>query len=1359
LRNNRGRLLFETLESRSLLASLFSGFETALRPELNLAEPSSVESIELRAEGEDDRFVGVESDPYLPNFGHVANAGSRPIVESTANGVWEASVPAVNASSIVLVKHRVVIQSNVLVHTIVVQPGGSLTFSRTQNSSLRVVTLQVLEGGLLDLGTKASPIANVRAEISFRDLPVNTANDPAQYGNGLLVHGKVTMHGRELANTFVESQSEILQGQQTLAVEGNLGGWVAGDKLLVPDTSQMPYDYCVCWQSKYEIGELASNTTNSLMLASAARFDHLGARNTEGQLVFSPHVANLTRSVLLRSENPTGTRGHVMLLDGADAEIQYVEFKDLGRTTNAALDSTVFDAGGNVVDIGTNQVGRYPLHIHHVHGPETPQSSGKQFTIVGNSIYSTGRAVKWGITIHNSHYGLISHNVLYNIDGAGIATEDGSESFNVISNNFISRIGGTGDRGKFTDGREGSGIWLRRPNNYVDNNVVTGALKAAYLLFGGDNTAPPPVRIPAFQGAHADPEFLYVPAETMTLRSFSGNVAYASYVGLELWYMGFNNYTDPTKLPLSETVISDLGLWHNFSMPIFGIQVNSFRFENTKIYGDPSQFGAYNFHTGVVIHDAISVTFNNLVVENYRTGIESPLRVAKLDPSLALADVDPFTINGGRLANQQNVVITNPAEEGFVSFAPRSILIKNVDFAADSRGVSSSNIEMKYFAGRFTNLAQKDVVQVVNYDNTGKDYRLYYSQQAPDFIVPQTGSLSFAGPGSPLAAPVAGLTNRQAWERYGISIGGEVAPGDASHPLAIKVAGIRGLVFPGALSSTVLKAILTDTGNTRDFITSAQRLELLGEGRPAGTVAVTWAGQRIGTAVVDANGQWRYDFRRQLLASGEHVFGVQELNSSGVAVGNVSNRIVTIRPNVAQLQATVYPVYNDAVGGELAAKVTITDRDAGDSHALALSQQNQFVINSAGEIRVVNSARLMAGTSYNLLVSAADSAGLVATKNVTVLVTKRPAGDWVTRLNYTEFGQLTAEDVPYLTAQQIASIPNIYWFSRMSSSARAALSATQVQQLTNLQSVGTVTLLTPPQIAELTLAQVQSLGFQDFGFLPVSQISNLSALQIASISDAYWLRQIPAGVRAALTAGQVVHLRYNQGMIALLTLNQRQSLTPSQVRTITFVDFEFLPASQVGHLSSGQVASIPNPYWLERMGSTTRAALTSVQIAALNIGPSGMIALLTATQRSALIPFQIQTLTYVDFEYLPATQMQHLNRLQIASIETYWMSRIPAASRLGFTPTQIQQINLESVGIIALLTLPQRAMLTDFQIQQLTYQDFRFLPNDLVVRLTDNQLLSIRHSYWFFQFSDEARAILLRNGVSWVDGIGVVIRR
>jgi hypothetical protein len=1354
VRSRRPKLLFEILESRTLLASIAS---IVMRPE----GAGDFESayIGLHAEGEDDRYLGGDHDPYLPNFGHIANSRGRAIVKTVADGDWRTAAPAANADNILLVKHNVSLRGEIVAHTVVVQSGARLSFSRTENTSLRAVTLQVLEGGTLDLGTQVSPISHVRAEIVFRDVPLDLAIDPAQYGNGLLVFGNVTMHGRELSQTFAESSSEILKGQSTLAVKGGVEGWAAGDKLLIPDTRQFKYDQSVTWLNNYETIELARATPNLLTLSRATASDHLGARNTSRELVFSPHIANLTRTVVLRSENPNGVKGHMMFLDHANVDIRFVEMRDLGRTTISELDSTEFDAFGNPVRIGRNQVGRYPLHIHHLSGPEVPPANGMQYTVLGNSIYSTTRVPKWGIAIHNSHYGLISHNVLYNLNGAGIATEDGSESFNVISNNFISRIGGTGDRGKFTDGREGAGIWLRRPNNYVNNNVVTGAVKAAYFIFGGDNTPPPLVRVPAFPGAHHDEEFNFVPAETMTLQSFDGNIAYASYIGAEFWYMGFRTYYDPTELPIEPTIVSDLGLWNIFSKGIFAEQVNAFQFENTKVYGDPAQSDLYNYQVGIEILTAIDVKFNNLIVENYRTGVVAPLRVAKLDPTLSVSEIEPFTLSGGRLANENNVVVSTPYQDAFETFAPRSITIRSVDFAPDSRGISRSNIELRYAPGRFTNLIQKDLVQVVNYDRTGRDYRLFFPQQAPSFVVPQTGSMSNVGPGSPLGSPVAGLTNRQAWERFGIAIAGEVAPGDNSHPDAQRVAGILALVFPGTLTTTVLKSILPDTGRVRDFITAAQRIELAGEGRPLSSIALTWAGQRIGIAVADESGRWTYDFRRQLLADGEHLFGVQELNVSGNPVGNISNRIVIIRPNAPQLQSTVFVVYNDAQGGELAARVTVSDRDAGDSHSFGLQPQHQFVINRTGEIRVASAARLTTGASYPLVVTATDSAGLLATRSVAILITKRPAGDWVTRLHYTEFGQLTAEDVPYLTGQQIASIPDNYWFSRMSSSARAALSASQVQRLTNLQSINTVTLLTPEQRLALTVAQVQTLRFQDFGFLPVSQISNLSALQIASIPDAYWLGQIPASVRSGLTAGQVVHLQSRQGMIALLKLMQRQLLTPSQVRALNFVDFEFVPASQIGHLSSGQVESIPGTYWLERIGATARAALTSGQITALNIRPLGMIALLTPTQRIALTSLQVQTLTFWDFEFLPAVQMRHLNRLQIASIETFWMARIPQASRLGLTQSQIQQINVQSVGIIALLTLPQRALLSDFQIQQLSLLDFQFLPSNLVVRLTDNQLLSIRDRHWFFQFSDEARAVLLRNGVSWVDGIGVVIRR
>ena len=289
------------------------------------------------------------------------------------------------------------------------------------------------------------------------------------------------------------------------------------------------------------------------------------------------------------------------------------------------------------------------------------------------------------------------------------------------------------------------------------------------------------------------------------------------------------------------------------------------------------------------------------------------------------------------------------------------------------------------------------------------------------------------------------------------------------------------------------------------------------------------------------------------------------------------------------------------------------------------------------------------------MVRATDSAGLVATKNVTILATRRPAGDWVTRLHYTEFGQLTAEDVQFLTNVQLASIPDYYWFSRMSGPARAALSATQVQRLTNLQSINTVLLLTQEQRAALTVTQVQALKFQDFAFLPALQISRLSSSQIASIPDPYWLGQIPASSRSALTGGQIVNLLNlkEQGMIALLTLGQRQSLTPGQLQTLTYLDFEYVPASQIVFLSRGQIASIPDDYWFARIGTTARAALTNVQVTSLFVRPQGMLSLLTSTQRNWLTPVQIQALTYLDFEYLPSTQIQHLSGMQIASIPDY----------------------------------------------------------------------------------------------------------
>ena len=122
------------------------------------------------------------------------------------------------------------------------------------------------------------------------------------------------------------------------------------------------------------------------------------------------------------------------LVSRASVDIRYAHFENLGRTTNDSLNNTTFDSSGQVTNIGSNQIGRYSLHMHHLMGPLNPSNSGYQFHVVGNVIEGM---LKWGLAIHDSHYGLIKDNIAYDGQGAAITTEDGNESFNVFERNFV----------------------------------------------------------------------------------------------------------------------------------------------------------------------------------------------------------------------------------------------------------------------------------------------------------------------------------------------------------------------------------------------------------------------------------------------------------------------------------------------------------------------------------------------------------------------------------------------------------------------------------------------------------------------------------------------------------------------------------------------------------------------------------------------------------------------------------------------------------------------------------------------------------------------------------------------------------
>ena len=182
---------------------------------------------------------------------HVPNFAANPTIRSAANGAWSSPLtwipnrlPA--PADIVSVTHTVTYDSTIGdANVIGIDAGGVLRFSIGQSTRLRVGTLLVLPGGTLEIGTAATPVpAYVTAEIIIKDNPLNTSIDPDQYGTGLLsIDGTVTIHGAVKTFTFVRTASEPRIGHTTISLEQPVAGWRVGDRIVLPDTRQVPAEH------------------------------------------------------------------------------------------------------------------------------------------------------------------------------------------------------------------------------------------------------------------------------------------------------------------------------------------------------------------------------------------------------------------------------------------------------------------------------------------------------------------------------------------------------------------------------------------------------------------------------------------------------------------------------------------------------------------------------------------------------------------------------------------------------------------------------------------------------------------------------------------------------------------------------------------------------------------------------------------------------------------------------------------------------------------------------------------------------------------------------------------------------------
>ena len=336
--------------------------------------------------------------------------------------------------------------------SLVIQPNGA-------DVRLTASTIVVEEGGTLDILTSDTDSFTVIIEV---DGALDHSTDPEEIMVGILaLGGSLTIKGNDVSMKMSPLSQTALAGSSTLDITGH--DYDVGDELVLPDTQEgldvghYNFPNNGDYQDQTEHCIIASVVGSQIVCESPLAYDHSAGSS----------AAYVSRSIVIKTSQSSTDRAHILHTAGGKFEVRNARLEDLGRTTTALIDSTVFEldetlkfhpnvAKMDVISQGTNQIARYALHAHH---------SLVEAYFTGNAVISSPRD---GMVAHNSRVHMLD-NVILDADGTGIFLEDGTETGPVV-NNYIIGTGG-GSRGH-DDGRFSSQLGKDMAHGMCSRNYV-----------------------------------------------------------------------------------------------------------------------------------------------------------------------------------------------------------------------------------------------------------------------------------------------------------------------------------------------------------------------------------------------------------------------------------------------------------------------------------------------------------------------------------------------------------------------------------------------------------------------------------------------------------------------------------------------------------------------------------------------------------------------------------------------------------------------------------------------------------------------------------------------------------------------
>jgi len=681
--------------------------------------------------------------------------------------------------------------------------GGTLRHAPDRDTLLRAETIETYEGGRYEIGTSETPIQqDVTAEVEFIDEgPIDEDRWPDRKNKGLIGGAEVEIVGAQKTPWTTLAQHATV-GDTTIELSSEPDNWNEGDRLLLPGIeSYTSTDLDHTDEERY------INSIDGTTIRLGAPLGHGHVPPKSG---LDSYVLNLTRNVVLRSENTDEhRRGHVMLMN-TGTEVRYVRFDQLGRTnknrplTNPARNADQVDADE------PNPAARYALHWHH-----TGIDADEPHEVEGVVIDGTPG---WGIVNHHA-YAHVSDSIAYDVDGAGFVAEGGNErgsydnciavrsqgSGEPIDSRSAGAHGGDPPIDDF--GHAGHGFWLQSPLVSVRNCVAAGHRHQAFvwwlrpLLEGhmaeGTNindsrvTFHPnlpleyvdtdrigPLLEAIEQGRFKNEEVMRetnkIPSTFAPLAEVTGNVAFASAGGVDFsrhnfkWkherFSDFNTIDDMTVHSIG-TFIDASGDRHEPDLPVHrasghqgrgGSTGVSFRYTSNVSLTDSHVIGSEREDSvGVPFHDyQWTNVIDNCTIENWDWGIGAGEH--RLD----------WIKNCSFTENEYDVAWV------FDNVGP---------------GILDNN-DLNRVYHKFQKFNQK-ASDVLTFGQT-KGVRIdgrssHVADSRPDYVpFPDQGSLSGVNNIEDIASvddetDLVGLTNQEMYDEYGICISGRPMPDDA----------------------------------------------------------------------------------------------------------------------------------------------------------------------------------------------------------------------------------------------------------------------------------------------------------------------------------------------------------------------------------------------------------------------------------------------------------------------------------------------------------------------------------------------------------------------------------------------------